>query len=556
MYSVRARPRVTLQFRSPEFPKLLSVLAIAGCLANGQSVHISGDRIRASVKYLSSDELEGRGVGTRGEKLATDFLAAQLQSAGVSPAGDNGTYFQRVPLVGSTVQPSASLAFTSNGKTTSLQFVKDYVGNAFSQKPENDFNAEAVFVGHGISAPEFGWDDYKGADVKGKVLVFFTNEPPSSDAAFFAGPALTYYGRWTYKFEEAARRGAVAAIILHTTATAGYGWGVVSGSWSQERPEAKLEPRENGLPLAAWVTQDVGKQMVASAGKSLDDLLALANQKSFRPMPLGIRVVGHIPVTLRNIDSRNVVGKVIGSDSSVSDQAVVLTAHWDHLGIGVPVRGDKIYNGAVDNATGCGMLLDIARAWETLPRKPKRTGLFLFVTAEESGLLGSEYYGKHPVVPAGQTVADINIDAFFPFGKTRDVSVTGAERTTLWPIVQNDAKRLGLRIEPDPEPGQGHYYRSDHFSLARVGIPSFSISAGTEYIGKPADFGKTTFEQYNAEHYHQPSDEYKEDWDFSSMEQMANFAMTLGLDFAAVPRLPTWNSGDEFLGAREKSGVH
>lgn len=530
---------------------ILTTLALAA-----QNLHVSGERIRAHVKYLASDELEGRGVGTRGGQLATNYIAAQLQVEGVQPAGDNGTYFQRVPLVGVETQHNATLTVTGNsGNSSTLHFVNDFVGTAFSQKPDNDFDAEAVFVGHGISAPEYGWDDYKGEDLKGKVLVYFTNEPTSDDPKFFGGPALTYYGRWTYKFEEATRRGAVAALIIHTTPTAGYGWGVVSGSWSQEHPELKLAPGQRGLNLAAWVTQDAGAKLVASTGKTLDQLLAVANERSFHPIDLHIRIKGNIPVKLRQINSRNVVGRVNGADPKLKSQAVLFTAHWDHLGVGVPVNGDKIYNGAVDNATGCGMVLEMARVWAALPRKPERSALFVFVTAEESGLLGSQYYGEHPVIPAGKTVADINFDAFYPFGKTRDVSVTGAERTTLWPIVQRDAKRMNLTIEPDAEPGQGHYYRSDHFSLARVGIPSFSIDAGTEYIGKPANFGKTVFEQYNSTHYHQPSDEYHDDWDFASMEQMADFGLTLGLDFANVPKMPTWLPGDEFLKAREDSGV-
>jgi Zn-dependent M28 family amino/carboxypeptidase len=269
----------------------------------------------------------------------------------------------------------------------------------------------------------------------------------------------------------------------------------------------------------------------------------------------GFTFRGHIPATIRQIESRNVIGRVDGADPQLKSQVVLFTAHWDHLGIAIPVAGDKIYNGAVDNATGCALVLELARIWAALPQKPKRSALFLFVTAEESGLLGSEYYGEHPEVPAGQTAADINFDALYPFGKTRDVSVTGAERTTFWPLIQRDAKRMNLRITPDAEPGQGHYYRSDHFSLARVGVPAFSISQGTDYIGKPADFGHTVFEEYNSKHYHQPSDEYHEDWDVSGMEQMAAFGLTLGLDFASAPKLPTWNRGDEFLAARQKSGV-
>ncbi len=532
--------------------KTASLVLLLNSLLLAQASDSQGQRMRADVKYLASDKLEGRGVGTPGEKLATEYLAAQLKEAGAQPAGDDGTYFQRVPLVGLTTLPSATLNVSGHGSSFSFSFIKDFVGTARSQVAENDFDAEAVFVGHGISAPEFGWDDYKGQDVHGKVLVFFTNEPPSTDPKFFGGRALTYYGRWTYKFEEAARRGAVAALIIHTTPTAGYGWGVVSGSNSQEKPELKLEPGENGLKLAAWLSEAAGSKLVGSTGKSLDELLQLANQKSFRPMPLGIRIAGHIPVKVRQIESRNVVGRIEGSDTTLKQQAVVYTAHWDHLGISIPVNGDNIYNGAVDNATGCAVVLHLARAWAALPQKPKRSALFLFVTAEESGLLGSEYYGQHPEIPAAQTAANLNYDALYPFGKTRDVLLVGAERTTLWPLIQRDAASMNLQLGSDPTPEQGHYYRSDHFSLARVGIPAFSISQGENYLGKPADFGKTIFEKYNAEHYHRPSDEYQEDWDFSGMEQMAAFGLKLGIDIANMQELPTWKAGDEFLAARQK----
>lgn len=538
-------------FRPIALALTLSLLLTA--FSSAEDLTPSGEKMRAHVKYLASDALEGRGVGTRGERLATDYLAAQLEASGVKAGGEDGTYFQRVTLLGSTPQ-QAEAELVIDGKTT-LHFGQDFVGNSFAQQPDNDFDAEAIFVGHGISAPEFHWDDYKGVDVKGKVLVYFTNEPPSDDPAFFGGRALTYYGRWTYKFEEAARRGAVAAIIIHTTPTAGYGWATVSGSFSQERPEVKLEPGQPALKLAAWVTTEAGAKLIASTGKTVDELLAMANRPEFRPIPLGVHIRGHLPVKLRTIESRNVIGRVEGDDPELRKQVVLFTAHWDHLGRSVPVNGDDIYNGAVDNATGCAMVLEMARVWQTLPHKPRRSALFIFVTAEESGLIGSEYYGKHPVAPAGQTAADLNFDGFYPFGKTRDVFVTGAERTTLWPLVQRTAKRLSLEIKPDAEPEQGSYYRSDHFSLARVGVPAFSIEAGRDYLGKPADFGRTTFETYNTQHYHQPSDEYHDDWDFASMEQMAQFGLALGLDIANQPKLATWKPGDEFLSARQTSGV-
>jgi Zn-dependent M28 family amino/carboxypeptidase len=533
------------------------VIVAALCCASfvsAQHLEISTEKLRAHVKYLASDELEGRGVGTRGGQLATNYLAAQLQAEGVAPAGENGSYFQAVPLVGVQTTNASRLSFTSKAGTTAFKYVTDFVGAPFSQKPVNNFSAPAIFVGHGISAPEYGWDDYKGVDVKGKVLVFFTNEPPSTDPHFFGGTALTYFGRWTYKFEEATRRGAVAAIIIHTTPTAGYGWEVVRGSNSGAHWQEKLEPGQPALKFAGWVTEKAGEKLTASTGKTLAELLAMANKKSFSPIPLG-RITGRIPARIRHVESRNVAGRVAGSDPNLASQVVLFTAHWDHLGIGIPIKGDKIYNGAVDNATGCAMLLELARVWAALHQKPQRSALFLFVTAEEAGLIGSDYYGKHPLVPAGKTAADINFDAFFPFGRTKDVELTGADRTTLWPLVQRDAAAMHLEIKPDAQPGQGHYYRSDHFSLARVGIPAFSISAGQEYVGKPANFGATAFEQYNNEHYHRPSDEYHDDWDFAGMVQISRFALRLGMDIANVPKLPTWHAGDEFLKARKTSGV-
>ncbi len=533
----------------------LLLLCIFTCALSAQQLHVSSDRLRAHVKYLASDELEGRGVGTNGEKLATNYIASQLQAEGVKPAGDNGTYFQRVPMVGVTTQPGASLVVQGKNPPVTLSFVKDFIGTANSQKPENQFDAEAIFVGHGITAPEFGWDDYRDVDVKGKVVVLFTNEPPSDDPKVFGGPSLTYYGRWIYKFEEATRHGAAAALIIHTTPTAGYGIGVIRGSATQEHPQLRLKEGGYGLKLAAWLTEDAGAKLTASTGKSLDQLLAMANTKGFQPIPLGVRVKGNIPVKLRDVESRNVIGRVDGADRSLASQVVIYSAHWDHLGRGVPVKGDAIYNGAVDNATGCAEVLELGRLWAALPQKPKRSALFLFVTAEESGLLGSQYYGEHPEVPAGQTAANINYDALPPFGKVRDVEVTGAERTTLWPLIQQDATRLGLEIKPDAQPGQGHYYRSDHFSLARVGVPAFSISPGIDYLAKPAGFGAQVFEDYNSHRYHQPSDEYNDNWDFAGMEQMADFGLILGLDFANTPKMPTWNAGDEFLKIRQASGV-
>ncbi|MGA3189855.1 MAG: M28 family peptidase [Bryobacteraceae bacterium] len=524
-------------------------LLLITMVALAQSTEISGERIRAHVKFLSSDLLEGRGVGARGGDLATEYIAAQFALVGAKPAGDGGSYFQNLTLVGVNPQPESTL--TAGG--TSFKWLEDFVGVTYQQKTDAAFDADAVFVGHGIVAPEYQWDDYAGVDVRGKVVVLFTNEPPSNDPKFFTGRALTYYGRWTYKYEEAARHGAAAAIIIHTTPTASYGWDVVRSSWGREDQQVKLAPGEQQLALAAWVTKDAGEKLAATLGHSVDELLKMADTRGFHAMPMPLRIAGTAPAKVREIQTRNVVAKIDGS--ALKDEAVIFSAHWDHLGIGDPVNGDSIYNGAADNATGCAMIIEIARAWAALPQKPRRSAIFLAVTAEEAGMRGSDYYGQHPVIPAGKTAADINLDMFMPFGRVRDVNVTGAERTTLYPVVEEAAKRFALTIAPDPRPEAGVYYRSDHFSFARVGIPSFSIDQGVDLMGKPAGTGAKLFDEFEEKHYHQPSDEYHDDWDFTGMEHYARFAMLIGVNVANLAKMPTWHVGDEFLAARVASGV-
>jgi Zn-dependent M28 family amino/carboxypeptidase len=517
----------------------LILLAFVPILLSAQLQDISGERIRAQTKFLSSDLMEGRGVGTRGEILATDYIATQLALIGAKPAGDNGTYIQRVPLTGvQTIPAESQLSATGAGKTVAFHWSDDFVGVTQQQKPAVDFDADAVFVGHGIVAPDYKWDDFKGVDVHGKVVVLFTNEPPSDDPKFFGGRALTYYGRWTYKYEEAMRKGALACIIVHTTPTAGYGWDVVNSSWGKEDPQVRLGAGEQALAFAGWISQQAGERLFAASGKSIDQMLRLANSPDFRPIPLGVHIRGHLQSKIRNIDSRNVVGMIPGSDPRHSGEAVLFTAHWDHLGIAKPVNGDAIYNGAIDNATGCAIVLEIARGWAALPHKPRRSALFVFVTAEEAGLRGSEYYGKHPTVPASKIALDLNFDAFEPYGLTKDVTLTGAERTSIWPAVQDIAKRFRYEIKPDPRPEQGSYFRSDHFSLAHVGIPAFSVEAGNDFSGKPAGYGDKMFEEFNSKHYHQPSDEYHEDWDFSGLEHIARFGFTIGMEVANQEKLP------------------
>jgi Zn-dependent M28 family amino/carboxypeptidase len=530
-----------------------TVFLVLSLISLSHAQTISGERVRAHVKFLSSDLLEGRGVAVRGGELATDYIATQFALAGAKPAGDNGTYFQKVPLVGVQTTPDATLSAIGSGKDLSFRWLDDFVGVDRRQKPVENFEAEAIFVGHGIVAPEFHWDDFKGVDVKGKILVLFTNEPASSDPKFFGGRALTYYGRWSYKYEEALRHGALGAIIIHTTPTAGYGWEVVRNSWGREEPYVKLAPGEAELALAGWITADAGARMLSLAGQTVEELLKASESRDFRPMPLGVRIRGALRSNIREMNTKNVAAIVPGSDPKARDEAVIFSAHWDHLGVGTPVKGDSIYNGAVDNATGCGVLLEIARAWAALLQKPRRSALFLAVTAEEGGLRGSEYYAQHPLVPPGKTVVALNYDALQPAGRTTDVVVSGSERTTLWPLVQNTAKRFGLTIKPDPRPEQGSFYRSDHFSFARAGIPAFTIKEGNEFAGKPQGYGAQVFSEYNEKRYHQPADEYKDDWDFSGLEEMAKFGLTLGTEAANMSGMSSWNMGDEFLPARQKS---
>jgi len=530
------------------------VLILCVQLLPAQAMRISGERMRADVKFLSSDLLEGRGIGTRGGDLATEYLAAQFAIAGAQPAGDQGTYFQKVPLVGVRTLPESSVkAVGRGGHVLPLKFLDEVVGVNQRQLTATSLDAEAVFVGHGITAPEFQWDDFKGADVRGKILVLFTNEPASSDPAFFGGRALTYYGRWTYKYEEALRHGALGAIIIHTAPTAGYGWNVVRNSWGGEQPFVRLAAGEPALAFAGWISRQAGEKLLAMAGRTVDELLKASESRNFRPIPLGVRVRGDLRSKVRQIDTRNVVARVAGSDPKLASEAVVFSAHWDHLGIGEPVGGDSIYNGAVDNATGCAMLLELARAWAALPQKPRRSAIFVAVTAEEGGLRGSEFYARHPVAPPGKTALALNYDGLYPVGRTRDIVVSGAERTTLWPLVQQVAARLQFTIRPDPHPEQGHYYRSDHFPLAHAGIPAFSVGQGSDFAGKPAGFAEAFFDEFNAKHYHQPSDEYHDDWDFAGLEDLGRFGFLLAAEAANADNLPTWRDGDEFLAARDKS---
>ena len=515
---------------------------------------INPDRIRAHVGFLAHDLLEGRGTGQRGGDIAGEYIATQFALYGLKPAGDNGSYMQKVPMVGIT--PASGTTFSlvpASGGAMPLKVLDEYVAYDQTQQPQSDIDALIVFVGFGIHAPEYNWDDYKDADVKGKVLLMLVNEPPSDDPKFFTGKALTYYGRWTYKLEEAARRGAVGAILIHQTEMASYPWEVVRNSNSGEKSYLKLDGAPK-LKAASWIQLGVAQKLATASGLELAKLMAGALSRDFKPVPLSVKLQAHMVSRVRAFESNNVIGLLPGADAKLKDEAVLYTAHYDHLGIRPDMPGDNIYNGADDNATGCGVLLELARAFGQASQKPRRSIIFASVTAEEQGLLGSEYLGKHPPIPAGKITLDLNYDDIPPLGAPEEVEVSGSERTDFYRTVEATAKDFRLKIRPDAHPEAGHYYRSDHFSLARVGIPSFSVNEGIKYRGRDEAWGLAQDEEYNQKHYHQPSDEYHPEMDFTGDGTMARFGFVLGWQAATQPHLVGWEKGDEFEAARLKSG--
>lgn len=513
---------------------------------------INPEHIRWHVRFLSLDLLEGRGTGQRGGDIAAEYIATQFAEYGLRPAGDNGTYMQKVPLVGITSLPTTTFQIRpKSGPAMNLKPLDEYVATDQSQQPESDVDTDIVYVGYGIEAPEYKWDDYKGVDVRGKVLLMLVNEPPSDDPNFFKGKALTYYGRWTYKYEEAARKGAVGVILIHQTEMASYPWDVVRNSNSGEQSELKREGP--ALKVASWIQLDVARKLASASGMNLDKMISDARSRDFHPVAMGAKLKAHMVSKVRNFESNNVVAMLPGADRNLKNEAVMYTAHYDHLGIRPDMPGDNIYNGADDNATGCAILLELARVWANSPQKPQRSIIFASVTAEEQGLLGSEYLGKHPPIPASKISLDLNYDDIQPLGAPEEVEVSGAERTTFYPIVESMAKDFRLAIRPDAQPGAGHFYRSDHFSLARVGIPAFSINEGIKFKGHDAAWGLQQKQEYTAKHYHQPSDEYHPEMDFVGDAAMARFGFALGWEAATMPKLIQWQKGDEFEAARLKS---
>ena len=519
----------------------------------------SADAMRAHDKFLASDLLEGRGPGTRGDDLAMQYIAAQFEAYGLTPAGDNGTFFQRVPLLGITMDAaSTSLSFTKEGAPAigPLKHMDQFVATDQSQTASSALNSDLVFVGHGVVAPEYRWDDYKGLDAHGKTLIMLVDDPPANaqEPDLFKGKTRTYYGRWTYKYETGTAKGADGVILIHTNDAAGYPWQVVRNSWGGETSYVRLAPGAEALHIAAWMTQDTAASLFKAAGYDLNTLTQAASSRDFKPVTLGYKLTGTIASKIRAFDTANVVAKLTGSDPKLRDEAVLYTAHHDHLGIGRPDdRGDTIYNGAIDNASGCAILIDLAHVWANTNPAPKRSIYFASVAAEEQGLLGSAYLGQHPPVPAGRIALDLNYDAVPELGRVRDVVLNGAERTTFYPTAERVTKAMGITISPDPEPEQGHYYRSDHFSLGKVGVPAFSVEAGQDIVGKGKEWGAQMSTDYREHRYHQPSDEFNPNWDWSEGVQMAQLGFWLGWDAANAAAMPTWKPGDEFRAVRDRS---
>jgi Zn-dependent M28 family amino/carboxypeptidase len=546
---------IALLFSFAAYAQQPTVPMIPGVPATVQQAaeSIDGEKIRAHVKFLADDLLEGRGPGKRGAELAAKYIATQFALEGLKPAGENGSYFQKVPLYAvHTVEDQTTFRFVpKTGQPINLAYGQDVVAKDTTGEATADIDAPIVFVGYGIDAPEYQWNDYAGVDVKGKVLLAIVNEPPSSDAKFFQGEALTYYGRWTYKYEQAARLGAVGVLIIHRTDLASYPWDVVRNSQAIEKSYLQDDPSAT-LKAASWIQYGVADKLLASIHMTADQAVDAAGKRGFKAIELPVRLEAHIVSRVRRYDSDNVIAMVPGSKSAPGhDQAVIYSAHYDHLGLDPDAKGDGIYNGAADNGTGCGILLELARAWTMV--KPPHSIYFAAVTAEEQGLLGSQYLGMHPPVPAAKISLDLNYDMLLPVGVPTAIGAAGSERTSFYPVVESTAKAFGFTIQPDQTPMAGHYYRSDHFSFARVGIPAFSIEQGTLFEGQTPEWGKSQFDDYVANHYHQPSDEYHDSMDFQGNAKLARFGFILGWQASSLPTTVGWQPGDEFEAARKHS---
>jgi hypothetical protein len=512
---------------------------------------ITPERIRSHIRFLASDLLEGRGPATRGDRLAEAYVQAQMEAMHMQPGAPGGGWIQKVPLVGMRAAFSGPAVFRSERGEAKGEPGGNFVAFSGVQKPEAKIeDAEVVFVGFGIVAPEYRWDDYKDADLSGKVLLMMNNDP-EDDPALFAGKTRLWYGRWDYKYLMAARKGAVGAILIHTTPSAGYPWQVVQTSWAGENFELPDEGSQR-VQIKMWSSEELSREIAALGGKDLDSLRASAQMRSFRPVPLGVKVSFALTNTIARKESGNVVGVFPGRDPQLSKEAVIYTAHHDHFGIkaGIKAGADDIYNGAIDNASGVGAVLSAAGAFAALPRPQRRSVYFAIVAGEEQGLLGSEYLAKHPPVPAGKIAANINIDEANWFGKTRDISMIGLSKSSLDRDVVALAKMQGRVVKPDEFPDKGRFYRSDQFNFAKIGVPAAYLKFGTDVIGKPDGYGKAQLDAYEKNDYHQPSDELRDSYEFAGAAEDAQLAFFLGCRVADADELPRWNKGDEFEAAR------
>ena len=502
------------------------------------------DALWAPLVFLSDDKLEGRGTGRRGAELAAQYLAAEFMALGLEPAGDSGGWFQRVPIV--SLDPSPAVTLFAGGAARDLRYRDDFV--AWSERADTLVrdSGQIVFVGYGIAAPEWRWDDYKDADLRGKILLMLVNDPGLRNAALFRGPTLTYYGRWTYKLEEAARRGAAGVLLIHNDTMATYGWSTVTNSWTG--PQTRLENAPTSLAFAGWLTERAAAELLASSGLELARLMAAAERRDFRPLPTGVDAAVTVRSTLRRLTTANVVGRLPGRDAGLARQVVVVSAHYDHLGIGLAVNGDSIMNGTVDNASGVATMLGVADAFARTGLRPRRSILFVGMAAEEAGLLGSTWMAAHP--PAGAVAADLNVDGANLFGRTRDISAIGLDQSSLGAVFRRAAAAEDLRVTVDSEAlTHGAFFRSDHFSFAKNGVPSLSWGSGHDYVGRPAGWGREQERIYVRERYHQPADNLLPWYTADGMVQQARVLARVSWAVAESGALPAWSAASEFAGA-------
>jgi Zn-dependent M28 family amino/carboxypeptidase len=514
---------------------------------------INEKELKSHILFLSDDLLEGRKTGAYGNDVASRYIASQFEAAGLLPVFNNGkNYFQPMKLVGIQMDHNMTLKAVGKNGSAEFKYYTEFIGFCGQKSAETSIkDAEVVFVGYGIDAPEYKWNDFKNIDVKGKVLLVMNNDP-ANDPALFDGKSRTYYGRWTYKYEEAARKGAIGAIIIHTFESAAYGWQVIQGSWSSEEFDLS-DNKAPRLKLDGWLSEESSKKLTALGGFNLKDLMESANKNDFKAFSLGVKVSVDMKSTIREVETRNVVALLNGTDPKLKSEYVLYTSHFDHLGIGPAIKGDSIYNGAFDNATGISSIINIARAFNSLNVKPKRSILFIATAAEEEGTLGSEYFCQNPIFPASKMTAVLNIDAVNIWGPSKNVEVVGGKYSNLLEIINSTAKKIGMYAIDDQEPNAGSFYRSDHFPFAKIGVPSVYLSNGDDFEGKPKDWGKKEMDKYVENDYHQPTDEIKEWWDFNGMAKNTQLYFLCGLKIANDTKTPQWKKGTEFELIRKKS---